>query len=75
MGGDLKGCFGLLHEDSLYLSQHLGDLDDEETQTLFEQTLARMERIFRIRPSAVICDRHPGYQSVRLAQALSLIHI
>ncbi len=71
MGGDLKGCFGLLHEDSLYLSQHLGDLDDEETQTLFEQTLARMERIFRIHPSAVICDRHPGYHSARLAQALA----
>lgn len=71
MGGDLKGCFGLLHEGSLYLSQHLGDLDDEETQTLFEQTLARMERIFRIHPCAVICDRHPGYHCVRLAQALA----
>lgn len=71
MGGDLKSCFGLLHEDSLYLSQHLGDLDDERTQTLFEHTLARMERIFRIHPSAVVCDLHPGYQSARLAQALA----
>lgn len=71
MGGDLKACFGLLHEDSLTLSQYLGDLENWAVQQRYRQALSRMQRLFRIHPEGIVCDAHPSYHSVRLAQRLS----
>lgn len=70
MGGDLKACFGLAAEGSVYLSQYYGDMESLAVMRAYEEGLLRMERLFGIRPERVVCDLHPGYATVRLAQRM-----
>jgi hydrogenase maturation protein HypF len=66
-GGELKNTFCLTKDHYAILSQHIGDLENLETMRFFEQTLARMQHIFRVAPRAAVHDMHPGYWSTRMA--------
>jgi hydrogenase maturation protein HypF len=71
-GAQLKNTFCLTRGSQAFLSQHIGDLENYETQLFFEETLERMKRLFRIAPEAVAHDLHPNYLSTRFAQAMDL---
>jgi hydrogenase maturation protein HypF len=66
-GGELKSTFCLTKEHHAFLSQHIGDLQNYETLVFFEETLARMQALFRIHPHVVAYDLHPLYLSTKLA--------
>ena len=51
------------------LSQHIGDLENYETMQFFEETLAKMKRLFQVSHEAVAHDLHPAYMSTRMALA------
>ncbi|HTO73265.1 MAG TPA: carbamoyltransferase HypF [Gemmatimonadales bacterium] len=72
VGPHLKNTFALVHGNKAYLSPHIGDLESVESLDHWRQTLAAMQRLFRIDPEAVVHDLHPGYLSTRLAQELAL---
>jgi hydrogenase maturation protein HypF len=72
VGPHLKNTFTLAHGAAAYVSQHIGDLENLETLTHFEDSLDRFQRLFRIRPEAVARDLHPGYLSTRVAAELGL---
>jgi hydrogenase maturation protein HypF len=67
VGGELKNTFCLTKGAYAILSQHIGDLENLETLTFFEETLDHMKRFFRVHPRAVAYDLHPGYLSTRFA--------
>lgn len=71
MGGDLKACFGLIQDRSVYLSQYLGDMEEYQIHQLYQETLERMERLFSIHPAGIACDLHPGYLTTQLAHKLA----
>lgn len=71
-GAQQKSTLCLAKDGFAILSQHLGDLENYETFTFFEQTLARMKRLFNIEPEAVVHDLHPGYLSTQFAQNVSI---
>ncbi len=62
-GGELKATFCLARGRRAYLSQHVGDVENLETQSAYERALEQMQRLFRIAPEVVACDLHPGYRS------------
>jgi hydrogenase maturation protein HypF len=68
-GGELKNTFCLTKGRYAILSQHIGDLENFETMQFFEETLARLQHVFRVSPRAVAYDLHPGYWSTRMALA------
>ncbi len=68
-GGELKNTFCLTKGRYAILSQHIGDLENYETMQFFEETLTRLQHIFRVSPRALAYDLHPGYWSTRLALA------
>ncbi len=72
VGGELKNTFCLTKGSYAILSQHIGDLENLETLTFFEETLAHMQRFFRVTPRAVAYDLHPGYLSTRFALEMDL---
>ncbi|MFQ6047604.1 MAG: carbamoyltransferase HypF, partial [Gemmatimonadales bacterium] len=72
VGPHLKNTFTLAHEGTAYVSQHIGDLENLETLTHFQQSLEAFRRLFRIEPRAVVRDLHPGYLSTRIAAELEL---
>ncbi len=66
-GGELKNTLCLTRGHYALLSQHIGDMENVETLALWQETLAHMQRFFRIRPRAVAHDLHPHYLTTRLA--------
>ena len=67
-GGDLKASFAIGRGSGLILSQYIGDLESYACQENFKGSLRRETELFRFRPEAVACDKHPGYISSRLAK-------
>ena len=72
VGPHLKNTLTLVHGETAYVSQHVGDLESPETLEHFQATLAAHRKLFRIEPEVVVRDAHPGYLSSRLAQDLKL---
>jgi len=66
-GGELKNTFCLTKGRYAILGQHIGDLENYETMRFFEETLANLKHVFKVMPSAVAYDLHPGYMSTRMA--------
>jgi hydrogenase maturation protein HypF len=66
-GAELKATFCLARGSRAYLSQHIGDMENLETQLAYERALAQMRQLFHIDPQAVACDLHPGYLSTQWA--------
>ena len=72
VGPHLKNTFSLVAGDSAFVSQHVGDLENVETLDHYREALLRFKTLFRIEPSVVARDLHPGYLSSRIAGELGL---
>jgi len=66
-GAGLKNTVCLTKEDRAFLSQHIGDLENQETLDFFELTVRHLKRILDIEPEIVAHDLHPDYLSTRFA--------
>ena len=80
-GAELKNTFCLTKDDHAFLSQHIGDMENEETLEHFENTIELYKKLFRIEPEIIAYDMHPEYLSTKFAlnfgseQGLNLIPI
>ena len=72
VGAQQKNTFALAKGDCAFLSGHIGDLDDPETETDFVSEIAMFERLFDAKPDCVACDLHPDYLSTRYAHSLRI---
>jgi hydrogenase maturation protein HypF len=57
-----------LHNQTLHLSQFLGDLEDFDAQEAHGNVLHNLTRTLQSKPRTVLVDMHPGYHSTRLGQ-------
>lgn len=64
-GGELKNTFCITHERYAFLSHHIGDLENFETLSSFEEAVRHFERLFRSHPVALAHDLHPDYLATR----------
>ncbi|GAC1649339.1 MAG: hypothetical protein NVS9B15_08520 [Acidobacteriaceae bacterium] len=71
-GAELKNTFCLTKGRFAILSPHIGDLENYETEQCFQETLARMQHLFKVEARAVAHDLHPRYRSTQLALALTI---
>ncbi len=69
VGGELKNTICLTKGNRAFPSQHIGDLENMSAFAFFEESIAHLQDILRIRPEAVVCDLHPGYFSTQWAQS------
>jgi len=80
-GAELKNTFCLTKDEHAFLSQHIGDMENEETLEHFENTIELYKRLFRIEPEIVAYDMHPEYLPTKYAlqgsseRGLSLIPV
>lgn len=68
-GADIKNTFTILKGEYAIVSQHIGDMENLETVSFFEETLANLKQVYRAEPVALAHDLHPGYLSTRWALA------
>ena len=67
-GAELVNCFCLGKDRKAIMSQHIGDLKNLETLDFYAESLSRFQKLFRVKPSLVVCDLHPDYLSTRFAE-------
>lgn len=66
-GAHLKNTFCILSGTNAYVSQHIGDLDNLDSLSHFEESLERFLHLFDLKPDLIACDMHPDYMSTSLA--------
>ena len=71
MGADEKNTFCLVKDGYAFVSQHIGDLDNMETETHLKDTLQLYEELFRVKPEQIVHDLHPDYRSTRIGLELA----
>ncbi len=68
VGGELKNTICLTKENRVFLSQHVGDMENLETYEFFKLTISHLRRILEIEPVVIAHDLHPDYLSSRFAR-------
>ncbi|HTY08777.1 MAG TPA: carbamoyltransferase HypF [Candidatus Edwardsbacteria bacterium] len=69
VGGQMKNCFALASGDRAYVSQYIGEADNDRTMAFFEEMAGKYGRWFDIKPQVVVHDLHPDYLTTRWAKA------
>jgi len=60
-GGEVKNTFAITKGCYAIVSQHIGDMENYETLSFFEESLANLRQVYRSEPRAFAHDLHPGY--------------
>ena len=68
VGAELKNVIGLSKDEKVFLSQHIGDLENLEAFEFFQMTIDHIKRIFEIEPELIVHDLHPEYLSTKWAK-------
>jgi hydrogenase maturation protein HypF len=71
VGAELKGTVCLTRDDRAFLSQHIGDLQNDAVLRSLAETVDHLEQILSISPEVVAHDLHPDYLSTVYAQSLA----
>jgi len=66
-GALLKNTVGVTRGNKVFLSSHIGDLEDLKTHQYFERSIRDLERLLGVTPEWVAHDLHPDYLSTRYA--------
>ncbi len=72
VGSDLKNAVALAVDGEVFMSQHIGDLGDAETDEAFGEAVRDLLAMYDIDPEhlTVVHDLHPEFRSTRYALAL-----
>jgi hydrogenase maturation protein HypF len=67
-GTELKSTFTILKDGRAFVSQHIGDLENQATLDLYEEMVGKFMSWFRFTPAVVAHDLHPDYLATRFAR-------
>jgi hydrogenase maturation protein HypF len=70
-GAELKNTFALSRGPYVFVSHHIGDLENMETLLSFEQGIEHFKNLFSIEPKVAAYDLHPEYLSTKYALSLA----
>lgn len=68
LGAETKNCICLTKQDQAYVSQHIGDLQNQETYAFFRQCIVHLQKILQVSPELLVADLHPDYLSSMYAR-------
>ncbi|MBZ5553633.1 MAG: carbamoyltransferase HypF [Acidobacteriia bacterium] len=70
VGAHLKNTVAITAGDgNVFVSQHIGDLETNESFEAFRKVIDDFRGIYKISPKHLVCDLHPDYLSTKYAQA------
>lgn len=70
-GAELKTTVALSEGPKVYLSQHIGDLKNDETFQAHQGTARHIASLYDLRPAAGAYDLHPQFRSTRASGAFA----
>ncbi|MBF0377126.1 MAG: carbamoyltransferase HypF [Desulfamplus sp.] len=68
-GADLKNTICLTSGNFAFLSQHIGNLENEKVFNFYKNSINHLKKIFNIEPKVVAYDLHPDYLSTKFARS------
>ena len=71
LGGHLKNTIAISINNSIILSQHIGDLETVKAFEHFQRIISQLSAAYEFQPEAIACDAHPEYLSSQYAVQLS----
>ena len=71
LGADLKNTFCLLRGRHAVVTQHLGDMQNEQIQQQLIHNIALFEQIYQFKPDVIAVDAHQGYFTHQLGKQLA----
>jgi hydrogenase maturation protein HypF len=71
VGGHMKDTVALAVDGNVFLSQHLGDLENTHAFSAFAQAIDSLSSLYEAKPDVIVCDSHPDYPSARFAARLA----
>jgi hydrogenase maturation protein HypF len=71
VGAHLKNTVALTAGENAFISQHIGDLETQESLEAFRRVIADFRTIYASTPAHVACDMHPDYISSKEARSLA----
>ena len=71
-GPHLKNTIALNKADNVFVSQHIGDLENIESINAFKRVINDIKSFYDLTPERVIYDLHPDYISTKYAESLDL---
>ncbi|MCX6139213.1 MAG: carbamoyltransferase HypF, partial [Ignavibacteriales bacterium] len=69
VGAHLKNTIALSKGNDVFISQHLGDLETQESFEAFRAAQRDMRALYKVEPKYAVCDLHPDYVSTKEAKA------
>lgn len=69
-GPHLKNTIAINKGTNVFVSQHIGDLENVESINAFKNVVSDITGFYELKPGTVICDMHPDYVSTRYADDL-----
>ncbi len=67
VGGELKNTICIVRGSEAFLSQHIGDLENLESYSFFEEAVQHLQRILEVHAKVIAYDLHPDYFSTKWA--------
>lgn len=71
LGGNQKNTFSVGKQNTIVMSPHVGDLENEEMIASFEEQLHHFKEFLDVKEGNVAVDKHPLYASTSIAKKLS----
>ena len=68
VGAHLKNTVALTVGENVFLSQHIGDLENREAFDAFQEVIRSFRRLYPINPVRIVADMHPDYLSTKFAR-------
>ncbi|MGD0837906.1 MAG: carbamoyltransferase HypF [Polyangia bacterium] len=72
LGAQQKSAIGAAIGSDVFISQHIGDLENQASLQAFTAVIAAFSELYQLRPQTVACDLHPDYLSTQYAEQMGI---
>ena len=72
VGAHQKNTVAISIKDNAIISQHIGDLETQESYEAFVKTISSLQHLYGTEAEVIVCDLHPDYLSSKFARAVLL---
>ncbi|NDD58038.1 MAG: carbamoyltransferase HypF [Chlamydiae bacterium] len=70
-GSHLKNTFAIAHKQNIYVSQHIGDLENFSSFNFLEKMSQFWYSLLQLSPKRAVCDNHPNTQDIFFTKSFS----
>ena len=71
-GAHLKNTIAVNKGSNVFISQHIGDLENTESINAFKKVIIDISSFYELKPEVVVCDAHPDYISSKYSGSLNI---